>query len=152
MKKILINTYITLSSFEILRKLRRSVSPVFLAMLLAASVLWYISKLSYNYTTELDMIVEIESERIEARCVVEGVGTNLFGYKIGRKSRVKIPISELRFETNSADDALILNSNSLSGAISIRYSDIKIISIDADLEIQLTPDLREAINKASRHR
>ena len=32
--------------------MRRYVSPVFLALLVASFILWYIAKLSYTYTTE----------------------------------------------------------------------------------------------------
>ena len=32
--------------------LRRYISPVFLALLVASFILWYIAKLNYTYTTE----------------------------------------------------------------------------------------------------
>ena len=58
--------------------LRRYVSPVFLALLVASFILWYIAKLNYTYTTEQPFTVNVDGERFKVSCVVEGVGTNLF--------------------------------------------------------------------------
>ncbi len=138
MKNFFIQIKIYLSSLAIIQKLGRVVSPIFLGMLAASFVLWYIAKLSYTYTTELDVRVVIEEQYIDARCVVEGVGTNLFGYKIKGGAKLRIPLSELRYEINEADSTISIINSSLSGALSVRLSDIKIISIDADPRIKLT--------------
>ena len=37
---------------SLLKWMHRYVSPVFLALLMASFILWYIAKLSYIYTTE----------------------------------------------------------------------------------------------------
>ena len=37
---------------RLLKWMHRYVSPVFLALLMASFILWYIAKLSYIYTTE----------------------------------------------------------------------------------------------------
>ena len=39
--------------------LRRYVSPVFLALLVASFILWYIAKLNYTYTTEQPFTVNV---------------------------------------------------------------------------------------------
>ena len=62
--------------------LRRYVSPVFLALFVAALVLWYIAKLNYTYSTRHDVKVEVDGVPFEVTCVVQGIGTNLFGYKV----------------------------------------------------------------------
>ena len=47
--------------------LRRYVSPVFLALLVASFILWYIAKLNYTYTTEQPFTVNVDGERVEGR-------------------------------------------------------------------------------------
>ena len=61
-----------------LKWMHRYVSPVFLALLVASFILWYIAKLSYTYTTEQTVKVSVDGQPFEVTCVVEGVGTNLF--------------------------------------------------------------------------
>ena len=41
--------------------LRRYVSPVFLALLVASFILWYIAKLNYTYTTEQPFTVNVDA-------------------------------------------------------------------------------------------
>ena len=65
-----------------LRWLHRTVSPVFLALLVASFILWYIAKLSYTYTTDQVVHLNVDGVPFEVTCVVEGVGTNLFGYRV----------------------------------------------------------------------
>ena len=112
--------------------LRRYVSPVFLALLVASFILWYIAKLNYTYTTEQPFTVNVDGERFKVSCVVEGVGTNLFGYRVYMSKRLWIPLSELKFRSVKAEDGekfLKIDSLSLHNAISVRLSDIKVISV-----------------------
>ncbi len=128
MKRFFNDTYRQLRSHKIVRKIRECISPLFIAMFLASSLLWYISKLGYTYTTELRVKAQLENQELEINCVVEGVGTNLLGYKIKGGGRVKIPIHELQYR--ALEDSLAINRTSLLNAISVRFSDIKIISIE----------------------
>lgn len=145
MKKFIIGLNIRLSSLELVKKIGRWVSPIFVVMLFASFVLWYIAKLSYTYTTELDVAIEVEKQSTQIKCVVEGVGTNLFGYKIGGAKGVKIPLSELRYEIRPVDSLLSIEPSALMGALSVRFSDIKIISITSTAELNMTPELGYAI-------
>ena len=43
-----------------LKWMHRYVSPVFLALLVASFILWYIAKLSYTYTTEQTVRVSVD--------------------------------------------------------------------------------------------
>lgn len=125
------------------------ISPTFVMLFVASFTLWYIAKLNYNYTTELDVKLKISGQRFSVPCVVEGKGTNLFGYVIST-SRLNIPLDELEYTVmrevtqigSSPDDKLRLHiqPTSLQNAISVRLSDIKIRSI-GDI-----PDI-EASNK-----
>lgn len=122
----------------LLKWLRNYVSPVFLVLLAASFILWYIAKLSYTYTTEQIVQVNVDGEQFPVTCVVEGVGTNLFGYRVYMRKNLRIPLAELnvkRSREEGHEDKLIINPQSLQSAISVRFSDIKVISIGAIPEI-----------------
>ncbi|MEG0808041.1 MAG: hypothetical protein RR410_06785 [Alistipes sp.] len=117
---------------NLLKWFRHYVSPVFLALLVAAFILWYIAKLSYTYTTEQVAHVDVDGQQFEVTCVVEGVGTNLFGYRVYTNKLLRIPLSELKYKRSyeeGHEGKLILDPKSLQSAISVRFSDIKMISI-----------------------
>lgn len=117
---------------KLLKWIRRSVSPVFIMMLVASFILWYIAKLSYTYTTEQTFRINIDGEKFEVTCVVEGIGTNLFGYRVYHDKSLRIPLSELRSACSYDEEnygKVIIEPQSLQNAISVRCTDIKIISI-----------------------
>lgn len=117
---------------KIIAWIRRSVSPVFVMLLVASFILWYIAKLSYTYTTDQTMRLNIEGNEFKISCVVEGVGTNLFGYRVYHDKVLRIPLSELRAKISYDEDTygkLIVDPQSLQNAISVRCTDIKIVSI-----------------------
>lgn len=128
---------------SLLQWLRHYVSPVFMLLLVASFILWYIAKLSYTYTTEQVMRVNIGGERIPVTCVVEGVGTNLFGYRVYMDRTLRIPLSELRvtpsYETESYG-RLVIDPVSLQQAISVRCTDIKIVSISGVIPTLAKPE------------
>ncbi len=120
--------------------LKQYVSPVFLMLLMASFILWYIAKLNYTYTAEQEIRVNVDGEEFRISCVVEGLGTNLFGYKAYTKKTLRIPLSELQYTTTrdaSGEERLILDAGSLQHAISVRFSDIKVISIGTIPEIDM---------------
>ena len=117
---------------NLLKWIRRSVSPVFIVMLVASFILWYIAKLSYTYTTEQTFRINFDGEKFEVTCVVEGIGTNLFGYRVYHDKSLRIPLSELRSACSYDEEnygKVIIEPQSLQNAISVRCTDIKIISI-----------------------
>lgn len=128
---------------DLLKWLRHYISPAFLIMLTASFILWYIAKLSYTYTTDLNIDVKVGSAKFDVVCVVEGVGTNLFGYRLYKGGNVSIPLSELKYERidNEGDnDEIMIDSQSLQNALSVRYSDIKVISIGAIPAVSIPSD------------
>lgn len=117
---------------KLLKWIRRSVSPAFIVMLVASFILWYFAKLSYTYTTEQTFRINIDGEKFEVTCVVEGIGTNLFGYRVYHDKSLRIPLSELRSACSYDEEnygKVIIEPQSLQNAISVRCTDIKIISI-----------------------
>lgn len=124
---------------SILNRLRGYVSPVFLALLVASFILWYLAKLSYTYTTEQTIRVSIDGFPIEVACVVEGLGTNLFGYRVYTSKVLRIPLAELkseRFPDEEGTYRVAVDPQSLQHAISVRISDIKVVSIGAVPELR----------------
>lgn len=123
---------------NLLKWLHRYVSPVFLMLLVASFVLWYIAKLGYTYTTEQVVRINVDGEQFEVTCVVEGIGTNLFGYRVYSPKTLRIPLSELKYKRSREEGhegKLILDAQSLQSAISVRYSDIKVIALGIIPEI-----------------
>ena len=121
-----------------LRWLHRYVSPVFLVMLVASFILWYIAKLSYTYTTESVVSINTDGEKYQVACIFEGVGTNLVSYHTSLGKSVKIPLSELKYKKSREEGhegMLIIDPQSLQHAIAVRFSDVKVSSIGAVPEI-----------------
>ncbi len=121
-----------------LRWLHRYVSPVFLVMLVASFILWYIAKLSYTYTTEYIVSINTDGEKYKVACIFEGVGTNLVSYHTSLGKSVKIPLSELKYKKSREEGhegMLIIDPQSLQHAIAVRFSDVKVSSIGAVPEI-----------------
>lgn len=119
---------------------RRSVSPVFLTLLVASFILWYIAKLGYTYTTEQTVRVQVDGQPFEVTCVVEGLGANLFGYRVYARKTLRIPLSELTYKIvreEGDEDRVAIDPQSLQNAISVRYSDIKVLSVGTIPEIEI---------------
>lgn len=124
-----------------LQKLRNYISPVFVALLVISFSLWYISKLNYTYTTDFNIKVKVNGERIVVPCVVEGKGSNLIGYGFYTSRRVNIPLSELNYDivevevedegTNAINHEMKVRISpiSMQDALSVRFSNIKIVSV-----------------------
>ena len=147
---------------NILKWMRHYISPVFLALLLASFILWYIAKLSYTYTTEQVMQVDVDGRELEVKCVVEGVGTNLFGYQVYMDRCLSIPLSKLRYtkvdlsaenhpEYETLDpqrEWIEIDPQSMKDAISVQCSDIKILA--AEIPLVEKPEVKETEQKQER--
>ena len=130
-----------------LQRLRKYVSPVFLALLAVSFTLWYILKLDYTYTKDLKIEVNIDGQHLIVPCVVEGKGSNL----LYSSSRVNIPLKDLKYDIvdvrvspPEVHDSLAVCEKririqpvSIQDAISIRLSDLKIVSVGSVSDIEL---------------
>jgi len=124
----------------LLKWLHRYVSPVFLVMLVASFILWYIAKLSYTYTTEYTVSINTDGEKYKVTCIFEGVGTNLVSYHTSFGKSVRIPLSELKYKKSREEgheEMLVIDPQSLQHAIAVRFSDVKVASIGAVPEIPM---------------
>ena len=140
---------------EILKMFRRwmhkYISPVFISLFCASFILWYILKLGNVYTTDYDVLVNIDGETMRVPCVVEGVGTNLFGYRVYMHKELKIPLADLKYKVEKMEDEetgeplgkfYVIDPHSMQNAISVRFSDIKVISI-GDISPMPVPEQTE---------
>ncbi len=133
---------------DLLKWIRHYISPAFLVMLTASFVLWYIAKLSYTYTTDLNINVRVGSTRFPVACVVEGVGTNLFGYRLYKGGKVSIPLSELSYSRQlnaQGESEIVIEPQSLQNALSVRYSDIKVISISSPKPLDISYEVEQKL-------
>ena len=125
----------TMSKFvDGLKNVRNYISPVYLTMLFAAFVLWYITKLGEVYTTEHQIVVVVDDQQLDVACTIRGKGTNLIGYTIFSQEDVfEIPSTELTFDMESlAEDGTPMHhiaTTSLQQAIAVRMSGVEVVSV-----------------------
>lgn len=113
-----------------LKWMHRYVSPVFLALLVASFILWYIAKLNYTYTTDKTVQVNVDGEEFEVVCVIEGLGTNLFSRMVYMRNSLRIPLSELDYAPSPDEEGyIVIDPQSLQNAISVHYSDVKVVAV-----------------------
>ena len=113
------------------------ISPVFITLMCVSFLFWYILKLQYIYTTDFNVHLNIDGERVKVPCVVEGKGSYLVGYRLYSKEQ-KIALADLKYSVEQEHSAegdeivgewYVLDPQSVQSAISVRFSDIKIISL-----------------------
>ncbi len=117
---------------------RRFSNPIFFMLLLMSFILWYIIKLSYTYTTQINIPVKIDSTYYSVRCGVEGVGYQILVHRIApRKNLVKLSSDNVTITPSSiTPGAYEISSFSLQNSISTKVSDLKIISVEAPVQIE----------------
>ena len=121
---------------SIFKRLAGYISPVYVTMLVAAFILWYITKLGETYTTDEQVTVVIDGQEYEVDCTIRGKGTNLINYTMkSKKSSFTILSTELSFdkeEVNEDGDLMRhVSAVSLQQALSARMIDVDIITLGA---------------------
>ena len=131
-----------------LKWLQHSISPIFLGLLVASFMLWYIAKLNYTYTTEQVMSVELGDQKFDVQCVVEGLGTNLFKYRYYMDKQLRLSPDKIKYQvidlearkdeprvaSLSSDKVWVeLDQQMIREAISVQCSDIKILSVETPI-------------------
>ena len=117
---------------DLLRKfLKQLISPVFITLLFASLILWYVSKLGYTYTTEMPVNINIDKQRLKVTCLVEGRGTALLGQRMSLRSKINIKSSELRTKPSGNPPYVAIDSASLGKILSLKANsgDFRIISV-----------------------
>lgn len=118
---------------------RRLSNPVFFIMLLLAIVLWYVTKLSYTYTTQINIPVRIDSTFYSVRCSVEGTGYQLLMHKWApRKNTIYLSTDNVAVAPSAVTaGSYEISSFTLQNAISTKVSDLKILEVESPVEIML---------------
>ncbi|MBR4045781.1 MAG: hypothetical protein IKK05_02630 [Alistipes sp.] len=119
-----------------LKRIRAYITPGYVAMVVMAFVLWYITKLGENYTTDHEVVVEIEGKEYDVDCTIRGKGTNLISYTLSsRRSNFVVPSAELSFDKEVTDDNgrtyRHVTSVSLQQALNARMNDVDVIAVGA---------------------
>lgn len=136
---------------RITKIIKQALSPAFLIILLGSFLLWYTSKLNYEYTTEMPMNVWIDGQKYRITAMVNGRGTSLMAQKLSLKSRVNLKLDELSTRRSEDDpDALTITAASLQKAINSKISDLRIVEI---IEASaFTPEPKKETRKEQRER
>ena len=128
------------------QKIRKYVSPVFLALLAVSFTLWYISKLNYTYTTDFEVEVDLDGKELVVPCMVKGKGTALVGYALYTSRSADISLSELKYDSvavmDASDTVLLkfqarIRPSSMQEALSKRFSDLEITSVGTSPQIDI---------------
>jgi hypothetical protein len=126
---------------RLFNSVRRWISPVYVAMLVAAFVLWYITKLGDTYTTDHQVTVVIDNVEYDVDCTIRGKGTDLIYYTLSsRRSRFVIPISDLTQDApmvdNEGNNIVHVTAESLKLALAQRMDNIEVVSVGSVPVIQ----------------
>ena len=123
------------------RMTREYTSPVFILLLLLATIFWYIIKLSNTYTAEIPIRVQIGDNRFRVTCLAEGTGSRILAYRYLPGKEVVVKPADLQLTLSPHNqDAFIINPFSLQNAISLKNSDVKFVSLGELPEIILPLD------------
>lgn len=104
-------------------------SPSFFVMLALAFLLWFVTKLGYVYTVELPVTINLEGNKFEVSCIVEGNGRHLMKYKSKRKRNIELEMAELKLSSPDQLGFQSVDQTSLLTALSRRYSDVRVVSV-----------------------
>lgn len=128
--------------------LRSCISPVYIMMLVAAFVLWFITKLGDEYTTDHEVTVVIEDVEYTVNCTIRGKGTDLIYYTLSStRSRFTIPINDLTLDKplvdNNGNSIVHITAESLKLALAQRMDNIEVVSVGSVPVIKSGPAVSE---------
>ena len=123
--------------------IKKYVSPVFLAMVAISFVMWYLTKLSHDYTADVPVKVNIDGNQFKVTCVAKGAGYRLVTRRTINKSKVTLRFNEVDTTPSVINPGkYVISPSSLQTAISERNSDIQIISVGDIPEITYNGAMR----------
>jgi hypothetical protein len=132
--------------------LRSCISPGYVAMFIAAFVLWFITKLGDEYTTDHQVTVIIDNVEYDVDCKIHGKGTDLIYYTLSSKrSCFTIPLSDLTLEKpmvdNNGHSVEHVTAESMKQALVQRMNNISVVSVGSVPIIRETFEETENINQ-----
>jgi hypothetical protein len=109
---------------------RQALSPTFLIILLGAALLWYISKLSGEYTNEMELSMRIDGQKYRPTVVVYGRGSAILAQQLSLKSRINLTLDELSPRPSRETlGALTIAPASLAKAINSKITDLTVMEV-----------------------
>lgn len=122
--------------------LDKYVSPVFIMLVFLSLLMWYLTKLSYTYQSQVPVSINIEGNKFKIECLAEGTGYKLFSYKVFKQTVINLNLRDIQTTTSAINPGnLIIDPYSLQNAISIRTNDLRILSVGDIPEIKISyPD------------
>lgn len=144
----------TMKNF-ITKQLRAIFSPAFLILLILAFGMWLVSKLSYTYSTqiEVEVILEVDysagvwvdNKPIMVTLQAEGNGRDLLRYKLGFGQKITLPVSAIKFNQTDKNNPNIrqIDDESLRMAIDSRQNNFRAQMVVNTLEPLQISEIRE---------
>lgn len=114
-------------------------NPVFFVLLLLSLGMWYVTKLSYDYTTQITVPVRIDSTYYSVRCTVEGEGYYILLHKVApRKNMIVLSSDNIALTPSAtASGTYEISSFALQNIISDKIKDLQIKSVESSVEIEV---------------
>lgn len=117
-------------SKTLFRNIKNRITPAFLVTLALALIFWYSGKLQYTYTTTMPFSVEIEGDRVRTTCMVEGTGHNLLSARYFKRRVVKVQRFDVDLlSVDGMSNTYEISPSSLQNILSVRYPNLKILSV-----------------------
>ncbi len=122
---------------------------IFIPFLVIASVLWYISRLSHEYTTTIDVKVEIipdfaaevwiEQESLSFEATVKGDGREIILNQLALNGKISVLASELMFTRIASTSLYTVDASSMQKAIQNRSSGLSFIDLHDIPQVRISP-------------
>lgn len=85
------------------------------------------SKLSYDYTTDIPINVHIDGKKYRLTATVTGRGSKIVAQRLSLKSRLDVALSDLSYRASpETEGAIMITPASLERAINARITDLTI--------------------------
>lgn len=118
-------------------RLRKYISPAFLVILGLSALFWYTLKLQSVYTAEVPVRFNIEGTMLRANVVVEATGYKILSQRYASRKEIPLTWDDIEITPSSIDPrAVVISPLSLQNIISLRYTDLKIVSMGNIPEIE----------------
>ncbi len=126
---------------QIAKLMERVVSTSFLLILLVAFVMWFVMKLSREYTTPIDVEVVIQDDfnsslwtqnkTVAVRLLARGDGRDLLYYKVGLGASVSVNSSQLELSRNSPENEFLhsISESSMERALNSIEKKFNVVAI-----------------------
>lgn len=130
--------------------LRQALSPAFLLILFVSCLLWFTTKLGYEYTSQMPLNVRIDGQKYRVTALVQGRGSTLMAQRLSLKSPLNLSLDDLSSRSSrETEGALTITPASLQRAINDVINELKVVQIVEAPEFIPAPEEEEVSEEAS---